>query len=52
MEQVIERATMLGRGPITENEIKSIVAALLSNSEDNTLQTLNKTMTDQNSLIH
>ncbi|MCD6166340.1 DUF494 family protein [bacterium] len=52
MEQVIERATMLGRGPITENEIKSIVAALLSNSEDKTLQTLNKTMTDQNSLIH
>ena len=52
MEQIIERAMMLGVGSIGIEEIKTVVAALFFNSDDSEMFPLGKSMLDPDSMVH
>jgi len=52
MEQIIERAMMLGVSSIGTEEIKTVVAALFFNSDDNEMLPLGKSILDPDSMIH
>jgi len=52
VEQIIERAMMLGGGRIGINDIKSIVASMFFNSNDLDYNYLGKSMLDTDGVIH
>ncbi|GBD92827.1 hypothetical protein BMS3Abin05_00402 [bacterium BMS3Abin05] len=52
MEQIIERAMMLGVSSVTDDDIKSIVVSLLFNSDDADDQLLGRTIMDKNGTIN
>ena len=52
MEQIIERAMMLGVSSIGIEEIKTVVAALFLNSDDSEMLPLGRSMLDPDSMIH
>lgn len=52
MEQIIERAIMLGANSIGVEDVKSIVASLFFSSDDSDGLQLGKSMLDPDSLIH
>ncbi len=52
MEQIIERAMMLGVSSIGTEEIKTVVAALFFNSDDSEMLPLGKSILDPDSMIH
>ncbi len=52
MEQIIERAMMLGVSSIGTEEIKTVVAALFFNSDDSDMLPLGKSILDPDSMIH
>jgi len=52
MEQIIERAMMLGVSSIGIEEIKTVVAALFLNSDDSDMLPLGRSTLDPDSMVH
>ena len=52
MEQIIERAMMLGVPQIDIEDVKSIVASIFFNGEDSDFQQLGKSILDTDGIVH